>query len=858
MKGRMVLNGEKERRKAPGIHEVALGALLHDIGKLHQRAGAGRSLPEAVLARAEDVLPVRDGRHSHWHALWSDAFFDWIEESGQPWPADVDPAWVRDLAVYHHNPLQAYRRNPALAATWLVTVADRAASGYERKARDEAEEADGTEAAGARDAFRRTPLKAIQTTIRLEERPAGRKGWFRPAPVSPESLMPEGSIPGEAVAQGYGELWGAFREGWADMARRASGDAGAFEEGVLSLLERFASTVPSSTVDQPDVSLHDHSHAVAAFASTLHAHHAARAELSNIEAIRDPRRRKLRFLVGDLSGLQRTLFRLKSEQVKGLNRILRGRSLRFQLIAEMAIRRILSRFSLPLSCALQNGGGRFLLLLPELPDEETTRRVDELRADFDEWLAGQYMGDLGLGLALSAPFATGDLAPLPEEEGRAEAIRRAGQVRADMRAAIETAKLRQLQAPAAGALFETAYPHGVCPTCGVRPACGEGPRCPACEAEHDLGQRLPRARAVILRLPAEEGGGRPGAAGDEILGGRLILALGEGREGEDGGIGWRFGPAATGPAPVRLNKPHVPVFTEEDMEKYRNLEAHEDIRPGDIKTFAALAHDSSREPDGICRGREMLAVLKADVDRLGAIFAEGLGPEWSIARQAALSRLMDGYFTMRLPWLLRERAPDIYTVYAGGDDLFLVGPWRAIFAFARTLHEDFSAFGGHNPSLTLSAGLALFDPRTPISIAANEAEARLEAAKDAGRNRISAIEAEPMAFGDYAAALDIAEKLDRWLQAEHIPSGGLYRLLAFDDARRRIASGHADAADYGWLARFGYHLARMLPKRTCDPVQEEIAATLCRLFGLDNSFAQQGRYKPGTRLAISHALYRNR
>ncbi|MFC3118259.1 hypothetical protein ACFOHS_08495 [Jhaorihella thermophila] len=42
--------------------------------KLIQRAVRG-GLPQDLLDRQSDVLPTRDGRASHWHALWSDWFF---------------------------------------------------------------------------------------------------------------------------------------------------------------------------------------------------------------------------------------------------------------------------------------------------------------------------------------------------------------------------------------------------------------------------------------------------------------------------------------------------------------------------------------------------------------------------------------------------------------------------------------------------------------------------------------------------------------------------------------------------------------------------------------------------------------
>ncbi len=823
----------------PSMWEVVLGALLHDIGKLYQRGRMGDKLPDELMRRVEDVLPSYQGQRSHWHALWTDYFFDRVS-SKIGWPRNIDQRWVRDLAVYHHKPLQEYQGDTHNLATWLIAEADRLAAGYERKKRDVEQESDEK----GRQAFRRMPMQAIQANVRLDEREK-LQAWLLPTELNAEHLTPMTMQDGDRVEQAYADLAIAFEDAWKDMIARVDGaDPSVIEEAVLSLSERFLWAVPSSTVDEPDVSLHDHAQAVAAFAAAMFRYHEATGTLDDEKALRDRTIPKFRFFVGDLSGLQSTLFRLKNEQISGLNRILRGRSLRFQLIAEAAVRRVLQAFGMPRSAALQVAGGRFLVLLPALPEAEMQRRSDELRTEFDQWCAEQYMGDLGIGLALSAPFAVGNLitqSDNPDYVGPR-------QVRDNLAVAIETAKLRQLQEPAVSTIMEVAYPHGECAACGVRPAQQAGGKCKACMAEEEHGRRYPKLRAVVFQYSERN---KP----DQVLGIRVLLPIGEGAAEHDRGHGWRHDVQAHGPYPLKPGKPWVARFQEGDMEKYRRtLAANEDeelLREGNIKTFAALAEDS-REDD---RGRPMLALLKGDVDRLGRIFAEGLGERWSVARTSALSRMIDSYFTTRLPWLLEHKAADSYTVYAGGDDFMLVLPWWQGMQFATTLQQDFRKFAASNPSLTFSLGIALFDARTPISIAAGEAEERLERAKEAGRNRICAIEQTPLTWEEYARALGFATKLDGWLRAGDLPTSFLYRLLTFDDARMRIRNKRARQADYAWKARLGYLLARQEATRN----NEEIRQAVLDLFGLDANFHwQKQTEQQGVRLAVSCALYRNR
>ena len=314
--------------------------------------------------------------------------------------------------------------------------------------------------------------------------------------------------------------------------------------------------------------------------------------------------------------------------------------------------------------------------------------------------------------------------------------------------------------------------------------------------------------------------------------------------------------------PQRFGAAYVARFGE-DLAPYAGLDDEEELEAGAIKTFAALARDARRrDARGKAEGVELLGVLKADVDRLGALFARGLGDDFGLARPAQLSRMLDAYFTGRLQALLEREFPNSYTVYAGGDDLMIVAPWRDALRLAARLRADFADFTLGNPHVTLSAGVALANPRAPLSIAAREAEDRLEKAKNTGRNRVCAFEREAMAWPVYEAALSVGDQLDVWLAEGRLTTAALYRFLSFEDSRARLASGSAGTmqptdADYSWKARFGYHLTRMLPDWRRRAEQHEIAMTLLQLFGLTEGLAE-GNARPGARLAISAALYAHR
>ncbi|WP_211195428.1 hypothetical protein [Tabrizicola sp. YIM 78059] len=678
-------------------------------------------------------------------------------------------------------------------------------------------------------------LRALAASLKLPASSSARataEAWHAPAPLSAEVILPQAAPSSDQAA--LAALRQAFRQGWADLCTRAEGDAGAFEEGLLSLCERTLWSLPAPG-GPPDLPLLDHARLTAALVAAAEAGDGAG---------------QLRLLVGDLSGLQDTLFRLRAERVEGLAKLLRGRSARFQLIAEAAQRRALAAFGMPMSCALQTAGGRFLALVPAFADAEA--RVAGLRQKADAWLAEQYLGGLALGLALSPPFAAEDLAKSPQADA----------IAASLSVAAETAKLSQMADPLAQGLLPCGdLSAGPCPACDQSPARGTRSAplpCPACAAAIEEGARLPHARAVLVGVPDD--------GADRLLGIDFLIPRGTARNGA--ARGWRWlhaGAAEPGPAALRPGPPWVARFAgPAPRARYEALArasglpltTPEAIAADEIKTFECLALDALEEVEGRPRGRPLLALLKGDVDRLGRLFAEGLGG-FDLARGMALSRLFDLYFTLRLPHLLEREFPDSYTLYAGGDDFTLILPWRQAMALARQLRDDFRAFTGGNPDVTLSLGIALFAPHIPVSLAAREAEDRLKAAKQGGRNRVSAIEPGAMTWEDFAAALDAAERFNGWLRGGILSTGAVYQLLRLEDARRRVATGRGRGPDFGWRAKLAYHVARLRPPAG-GSLRSEVVDAIRDLFGLGPDWRADRPPRPGARLALTHALYRNR
>jgi CRISPR-associated protein Csm1 len=123
-----------------------------------------------------------------------------------------------------------------------------------------------------------------------------------------------------------------------------------------------------------------------------------------------------------------------------------------------------------------------------------------------------------------------------------------------------------------------------------------------------------------------------------------------------------------------------------------------------------------------------------DVDNLGHVFKHGMGNDATISRMSTLSESLRLFFEAWVPRVCHAYNEQVgqhklYLLYAGGDDLFIVGAWSALPELARQIRADFQEFiGGHH--ITLSGGIAIEHQKFPLyQLAENARHALDEQAK---------------------------------------------------------------------------------------------------------------------------------
>lgn len=238
-----------------------------------------------------------------------------------------------------------------------------------------------------------------------------------------------------------------------------------------------------------------------------------------------------------------------------------------------------------------------------------------------------------------------------------------------------------------------------------------------------------------------------------------------------------------------------------------------------IRDFEQLSEES--------HGIRRIGILRMDVDNLGKVFGSYM-PEPNLAVVSAASSEMSLFFNGWLNKIFEdletERPDTLYAIYAGGDDLFIVGPWDMMPMLAQRIRDDFTHYVDHNPYLTISAGIAVIEPHYPLYRAAEEARIALDdrAKGRKGKNAISFL--GQVVGWDDGWQLVVREKdrmlglLDRGMpKALHQTVRRIYMQYLEE---RQIVQGSPDILYYGrWMWMQAYSLTRLV-ERYAERIQD--------------------------------------
>ncbi len=518
---------------------------------------------------------------------------------------------------------------------------------------------------------------------------------------------------------------------------------------------------------------------------------------------------RARLVYGDLSGIQAYVFAASRLGVAGVAKTLRARSARIGLMSlgvPWAKSVEVTQTGLLVLSAV---GGGFSMLLPP------TESLATLQAEMNAWLHQVTHAQILLH--------TAEMELTAEQffENYAAAMNQLhAQIAAAKRQPLAPYLWNETAADHDPWVWRTASLQSRCVRCEKYPSQDVAGLCQWCALDERIGGRLPRMQWLQLRDDAE---------GLVPVGAHRSLDLTLHRpEGQATPVYSLNDPPGSAEPTVWMNL-SLPIAAE-DCPHCLSNHLPDPVRAGYPYTFACLAAlDAPATP--------RLGYLKVDVDHLGLLMTVGLSrdPTSSVEvyRVIRLQEAIDRFFTEGVRQLMRDTRA-LYTVFSGGDDLYLIGGAQHIAQFALTLAERFAEYTGYHPDVTLSAGMIFVEPHLSIGLATEAVERalyraknvpsadRLAAGQRSGRNQVT-IGTTTLGWSRYRRLWEEAQEVARLLQHAGLSTSALHRLL--QAAQYALQRPPAEKAA-SWVPRVTYEIRRNFMAEEQQPVRAWLAPYL--------------------------------
>ncbi len=483
-------------------------------------------------------------------------------------------------------------------------------------------------------------------------------------------------------------------------------------EQLLTLMEYYFSQVPAQTVGFiTDISIYDHARITGAIAHALYKDYQnqkltskdlieIRESLRNREKGYSPLLDKPLFTLisGDLSGIQSFLFNVSSEKA---GRMLKGKSVFLDLLSRYSAKFILENNNFTKTNAIYIGGGNFDLLLSFIEDS----RLEELREFISENIFKLIGEDLYLAIEW-IHLSINDLFNFFDK--KQELINKL-----DEKKKRKFSELKNfydlILYPKEENIGESEY----CTICGKRMTkeIKEGERlCKTCDSFVDLTNSLRRSQFLIEKKSSFEGVPQTWNEFFEKLGYKLDF----------------------------LEELKPTMHNNEKVYLLEEVIIKDNFIPHGFLLGSYTMGESNFEyiakkniKNGY--GDQKLAYLKMDADNMGNIFKKLADEEkkkerLSLTRYGVLSRRIELFFGKVVVKKIKDNE-QIYPVFVGGDDLFIIGTYEKINDLALEIRDEFKKYTGNSKIFSLSSGLYYFPDNFPLIRGANLVENALEKAK---------------------------------------------------------------------------------------------------------------------------------
>jgi CRISPR-associated protein Csm1 len=757
------------------VYDVLIAALLHDVGKPMQRG--------EILKKPDTVgyCPQNAKHAHHLHVEWTNSFF-------------MDHAPMLEtaakLASSHHK-VEAYSPESETWAAQIISLADHVVAGHDRGEKKTT-------------SYKSKQLASIFPEVSFD---TGKAHKQCTVPLISQQQFIQTMIAGDSLwgketsnnkVQEYHNLCEGFSLQFDALyaAYEKNRNKPLFTTAVQRLIEEYFWCVPSNTQEKtPLSSLYHHSKATALIAGLLYQLYKDNPE--RIAAIKHDDTEKRFLMIGvELKGIQSYIFNLSEEQTKHTAKLLRARSFKVKALTDMMVHYLISELHITQQNIIFEAGAKCVLMAPDTA--HTKEVVKRCRAVMERELFEFTQATIGININADVALSLADFAG--DGFSRAYSTLKTA-MNATRNTLFSSALLQNGAWDEAAFVFADETPGAaLCTVCHRRMAT-QGDTCQLCDQEIKLGKELQHASYAEIGSQVKD----------------PLICLFDGTV--NFGLHRRLQPAYCTQEqnqyfvfddssllfPLKANAASLPRWKEEyKWQTDKRVGENEPLSFDVIGDLALIP-----QPAGSPVGTNYLAVLKGDVDNLGLIFTQGIRDRFNITVWTSLSAQIDLFFSRYIPALIKDRYQEVYTMYTGGDDFSLVGPWNKMMHFAQELNHRFNDFVT-NEDIHFSAGYALMHSKDPIRHAMTEAEEKLKQAKNEGKNNISLLDST-MQWSLFSQQLSLADTYYQWIHQGVFTMQMLQKLFEFNRMYRSYNhSKSTDVKQLLYLARMHYHFNRQV------------------------------------------------
>lgn len=210
-----------------------------------------------------------------------------------------------------------------------------------------------------------------------------------------------------------------------------------------------------------------------------------------------------------------------------------------------------------------------------------------------------------------------------------------------------------------------------------------------------------------------------------------------------------------------------------------------------------------------------LGILRMDVDGLGKRFITGFD---SINQYKAFSKRLVDFFEKETGKIQQEPTfkPFLNIIYAGGDDLFVVGRWDKVIDFAERIRQETKERFGSD-GISISGGIAVVQAKFPVSKAAElagEAETAAKQFRDGEKNAFCMLGKTISWEQEFDCVKKFKQQFVTLIKEYGLSKGILHKLMLYSSIadKNKVLRKEGKAENFSYIWHISYYLTRYMKR----------------------------------------------